>query len=371
LLSQRLLDQREAGIILSKISRAIQYAHSQGLLHRDLKPSNILIDSAGEPHVSDFGLAKEFREGSTLSRTGAVIGTPSYMAPEQAVGDRGTVGPASDVYGLGSILYHALTGRPPFQAASAVDTVLMLLEQEPIPPRVLTRNIDRRLEMITLKCLQKPIDLRYSSAESLANDLDAYLQDEPISASSGAFSQLWTRVFRETHHATVLQNWGVLWMWHSLVLLVACLATQWMYWRHIKDPWQYMLVWTVGLGTWAAVFWMLRRRMGPVTFVERQIAHVWAGSLICVAALFPLEQWLNLPVLYLSPVLGLINGMAFLVKAGILSGSFYVQAVAMFITAAAMAYWPDWSHVIFGIVSASCFFFPGLKYYRKRVRGTR
>ena len=370
-LSQKLmsgvLDQRAAAALLAKVSRAIHYAHTQGVLHRDLKPSNILIDQDGEPHVSDFGLAKRITDASTITKTGAAIGTPSYMAPEQAVGARGTVGPASDVYGLGCILYHTLVGRPPFQAATAVDTLLMVLDQEPIPPRMLSRNVDRSLEMIALKCLQKPIDLRYDSAESLARDLEAFLKDEPMSATSGLFTQFMSRMFRETHHAAVLENWGLLWMWHSLVLLVACFATQFMQWSGVVDRWNYMLLWTAGLGTWAIVFWALRRRMGPVTFVERQIAHIWLGSMICIAALFPLEYWLGLPVLALSPVLGLINGMAFLVKAGILSGYFYIQATALFLAAGAMAMWPEISHIVFGVVAAASFFVPGLHYYRQRL----
>jgi len=157
-------------------------------------------------------------------------------------------------------------------------------------------------------------------------------------------------------------------MWHSLVLFVACLATNVLFWFGVKERLYYFLLWTAGLGTWALVFWALRRRMGPVTFVERQIAHVWARSMACVALLFPLEYWLDLPVLKLSPVLGLVNGMAFLVKAGMLSGQFYIQAIALFITAGLMAVFPDYAHLIFGTVSAACFFFPGLKYYRQRLR---
>ena len=360
-----LIDKREAAQILAKVSRAIHYAHQQGVLHRDLKPSNILIDESGEPHVSDFGLAKHFQRKSTDTKTGAVVGTPAYMSPEQAIGQRGTVGPISDVYGLGSILYHMLVGRPPFVAASAVDTVLMVLEQEPIPPRTLSRNVDRSLEMIAMKCLQKPQDLRYESAEKLADDVDAYLNDEPIHAASGQFSQIVSRLFRDSHHADILENWGILWMWHSAVLLLLCYATEVMQWYDVQARWRYTLLWTAGLGAWAAVFWMLRRRTGPVTFVERQIAHVWAASMIGIAALFPLEYWLKLPVLTLSPMLGVINGMSFLIKAGILTGTFYLQAGALFLTAIAMAIFPEWSHIIFGVVSAACFFFPGLKYYRK------
>ena len=357
---------REAARILSAVSRAIHFAHEHGVLHRDLKPSNIVIDPEGQPHVMDFGLAKQVSDSASLTRTGAVLGTPAYMAPEQAAGARGDVGPVSDVYSLGSILYHMLTGRPPFQARTPVDTVLKLLEQDAVPPRVVNPDADRDLEMIAVRCLQKPADLRYASAQALADDLDAYLNDEPISARSGRMAQVVARMFRETHHAPILENWGLLWMWHSLALFITCLMTNTLHLLGDTDRWHYAALWTVGLGAWAGVFWTLRNRMGPVTFVERQIAHVWAGSMISVALLFPLEAWLGEPVLRLSPVLGLISGMVFLAKAGILSGAFYVQAAVLFATTGLMALQPDWAHLIFGVVSGGCFFFPGLKYHRQR-----
>ncbi|MGD9647162.1 MAG: serine/threonine-protein kinase [Pirellulales bacterium] len=363
------LSSREAAQLLAPICRAIHYAHERGVLHRDLKPSNILLDRDGRPHVTDFGLAKRLSTDDTLTGTGMIVGTPSYMAPEQAAGNRGQIGPASDVYGLGTILYQAVTGRPPFQAASAVDTVLMVLEQDPLPPRLFNAKVDRDLELVVLRCLQKPIDLRYPTAAALADDLEAYLAGEPVAARSGGFSQVVGRLFRETHHATVLENWGLLWMWHSVVLLVICLATNWMQWRGVRSPWPYLALWTVGLGTWAAIFWALRRRAGPVTFVERQIAHIWASSVICSTLLFGVEVVLGMPVLALAPVLALVAGIDFFIKAGILSGAFYVQAAALFATAFLMAWFPSVAHTIFGMVAGVSFFVPGLKYYRQRRRG--
>jgi serine/threonine-protein kinase len=131
------------------------------------------------------------------------------------------------------------------------------------------------------------------------------------------------------------------------------------------------LLWTAGLGTWAAVFWALRHRVGPVTFVERQIAHVWGAGMIAIGLLFFVEMLLDLPVLTLSPVIALVAGMMFFVKAGILSGTFYVQALALFATAFVMIVVPRYSHILFGIVAAACFFVPGLKYYRQRNRALR
>jgi len=378
-LAQRLaagpMAAREAAHLLAPVCHAIHYAHERGILHRDLKPSNILIDLDGQSLVTDFGLAKRVEAGLELTATGAILGTPCHMAPEQAAGTRGRIGPTSDVYSLGTILYQMLTGRPPFQAASPVDTVLLVLEQEPLPPRLLNPTADRELEMIALKCLQKPPDLRYASARLLGEDLDRYLADEPIEARSGRFGQVVARMFRETHHATVLENWGLLWMWHSLALLVICLSTNIMQLAGVDSPLPYLGLWIAGLGTWAAIFWALRRRAGPVTFVERQIAHVWAASMLSIVVLFMVEMVLGLPVLSLSPVLGIASGMVFLVKAGTLSGRFYLESAALFATAVIMA-WLERMRIpvsisLFGVVSAACFFFPGLKYYRQRKRGPR
>ncbi|HEY1598502.1 MAG TPA: serine/threonine-protein kinase [Pirellulales bacterium] len=364
------LSARNAAALLAPVARAIHFAHTRGVLHRDLKPSNILIDTEGRPHVSDFGLAKRVEADSNLTLTGAILGTPAHMAPEQAAGSRGKLGPTSDVYSLGTILYQMLTGRPPFQAASPVDTVLLVLEQDPLPPRLVNPRADRELEMIALKCLQKPQDLRYESAKLLADDLDAFLADEPTAARSGIFTQVLSRAFRETHHATVLENWGLLWMWHSLALLVTCLLTNLLQWQGATSALPYLALWTAGLGTWAAIFWTLRRRAGPVTFVERQIAHVWAASMISIVVLFYVEMIMGLPVLALSPVLGLVGGMVFVVKAGTLSGQFYFQAAALFATALGMALLErlkiPLGLTLFGVVSAACFFLPGLKYYWQR-----
>ncbi|REK19218.1 MAG: serine/threonine protein kinase [Planctomycetota bacterium] len=378
-LAQRLADgpipPREAAELLAPICRAIHFAHERGVLHRDLKPSNILIDEAGYAHVSDFGLAKRVETQEDLTISGAVLGTPSYMSPEQAAGKRGKVGRGSDVYCLGTILYQMLTGRPPFQAASPVETLMMVVEQEPLPPRLLNPRADRELEMIALKCLQKPPELRYATAAELADDLEAYLADEPTAARSGQFMQVVARAFRETHHATVLENWGVLWMWHSLALFITCFLTNVLQWLGTQSPVPYLVLWTAGLGTWAMIFWGLRRRSGPVTFVERQIAHVWAASMASIALLFVVEMILGMQVLTLSPVLALTSGMIFLVKAGMLTGQFYLQSVALFATAIVMAALQRWNIpvgiTLFGIVSAGCFFFPGLKYYRQQQQAAR
>jgi serine/threonine-protein kinase len=377
------LPSREAAEILRHVATAIAAAHQQGFLHRDLKPSNVLIDTEGRPYVTDFGLAKRVSTSTRdadepepsgvagITQSGAILGTPGYMAPEQAAGRRGRISISSDVYSLGAILYAMLTGRPPFQAATPVDTVLMVLEQDPLPPRLLNQSADPDMEMIALKCLQKPVDLRYADAASLADDLEAYLEHRTISARSSRFTHVVSRAFRETHHAGILENWGLLWMWHSLVLLVLCVTTNIFQVQGVTARLPYVGLWGMGLGIWAAIFWELRRRAGPITFVERQVAHLWAGSMIASTLLYVVEAILGLQVLELSPVLAVVSGMVFLVKAGMLTGRFYVQSAALYLTAFVMAVlqrpgMPQVGITVFGVVSAVCFFVPGLKYYRQR-----
>jgi serine/threonine-protein kinase len=362
------LPPREAATLLAKVADAVQAAHDRGVLHRDLKPSNILIDATGRPHVSDFGLAKRLEEDQSVTHTGAILGTPCYMSPEQAAGSRGDVGPTSDVWSLGAILYQMLTGRPPFQASSPMDTLLAVLETDPPAPRTVATGVDRDLEMIALKSLQKPQELRYASAGGLAADLRAFLAGETIAARRGGLADMAARLFRETHHAVVLENWGLLWMWHSVVICALSVTTDVLAWQGVTSRWPYLALWGGGLALWAPIFWALRHRTGPVTAVERQIAHVWGGSVIASVMLFWVEGLLHLDVLTLSPVLALLAGLVFFAKAGILSGAFYVQAAVLFVTALVMCLIPTYQHVIFGIVSAVCFFVPGYKYFRQRLR---
>lgn len=182
LVREKPLDMNRAARYLKTIAEAIHYAHSQNLLHRDLKPSNVLIDLADQPHVTDFGIAKRVEEDSEKTDPGSVLGTPSYMPPEQAQGDHKRIGPCSDVYSLGAILYQLLTGRPPFLAKTVLDTLMQVVHNDPPPPRLLNPDVDRDLETICLKCLEKDPAQRYASAQELADELGRFLRNEPIVA---------------------------------------------------------------------------------------------------------------------------------------------------------------------------------------------
>ena len=176
------LSPARAARYAKSIAEAIQHAHDHCTLHRDLKPSNVLIDELDQPRVTDFGLAKRLQSDANLTLTGQMLGTPGFMPPEQADRQHGEVGPRSDVYGLGAILYFLLTGRPPFSADTLEATFAQVLQTEPAPPRMLNANVPRDLETICLKCLEKDPGRRYHSAQALAEDLERFLEGEPILA---------------------------------------------------------------------------------------------------------------------------------------------------------------------------------------------
>ena len=235
-LARRLTDgplpPRDAARLVAAIARAVDHAHQNGdSAPRPEAGERLAAAETGSatPKITDFGLAKLVDAAGSLTQTGAIIGTPSYMAPEQAraekqlVAGRRRVRPRRDPLRM-------LTGRPPFQAATALDTLLLVLEQDPVPPRLLNPGVPRDLETVCLKCLEKTPGRRYASAAALAADLEAFVNGEPVAARPSGLISFIDRLFQETPHAAVLENWGVLWMWHSLVTLLLCTATQVIEW---------------------------------------------------------------------------------------------------------------------------------------------
>ena len=176
------LSIRQAVELITKIARTVHYAHQHGILHRDIKPGNILLDQKGEPHLTDFGLARLVESESTVTRTVEVLGAPSYIAPEQAAANNAKLSSATDVYGLGAVLYQLLTGHPPFAGGTTYETIKLLLETEPRAPRLWNPEVDRDLSTICMECLDKDPQRRYSSASALAEDLERWLKHEPIQA---------------------------------------------------------------------------------------------------------------------------------------------------------------------------------------------
>jgi TolB-like protein/predicted Ser/Thr protein kinase/Flp pilus assembly protein TadD len=212
---------RRAVELIAKVARTVHYAHEHGILHRDIKPGNVLLDAKGEPHLTDFGLARLVESESSVTQTLDVLGTPSYMAPEQAVGNNAAVSNTTDVYGLGAVLYQLLTGHPPFAGGTTYETIKLLEDTEPRPPRLWNPKIDRDLSTICLKCLEKDPKRRYASALALAEDLERWLKHEPIRARrTGVFARGKKWVQRNPTSALLAA---------SLVALIA--AVGWNVWR--------------------------------------------------------------------------------------------------------------------------------------------
>src|SRR5436190_4567049 len=212
---------RCAAELIAKLARTVHYAHEHGILHRDIKPGNILLDAKGAPHLTDFGLARLVETESTVTRTMEVLGTPSYMAPEQAVGNNARVTSATDIYGLGAVFYQLLTGHPPFAGGTTYETVRLVLDTEPRQPRLLNPKTDRDLATICLKCLDKDPQRRYSSALALAEDLERWLKHEPIRARrTGIFTRgrKWGRRNRKlvaTGAASLLVGAAAIWLFRG------------------------------------------------------------------------------------------------------------------------------------------------------------
>ena len=223
-LKRESMSTRHAAELLAKIARTVHFAHQHGILHRDIKPGNILLDRQGEPHLTDFGLARLLEQESTITHSSDVLGTPSYMSPEQAAGRTKELTAATDVYSLGAVFYQMLTGEPPFAGGTTYETIRLVLDSEPRNPRARNAKIDRELSTICLKCLEKDPKRRYSSALALAEDLEHWLKHEPIRAKRSGFfthGRKWARrkpvvasLIVALHFIGIAGLAGVLWQSH-------------------------------------------------------------------------------------------------------------------------------------------------------------
>ena len=354
-LADRLADGPLPGKVAARYvleaARAVQYAHEHDILHRDLKPANVLLDEHDRPRVTDFGLARRMdREGQT--RTGAVLGTPSYMAPEQAAGHKDLTA-AVDVYGLGAVLYELLTGRPPFKAATVFDTLVHVRENEPAPPRLLNPGIERDLETICLKCLEKAPHRRYASAAALADDLQRYLAGETIETSSPNLMSRVASILERSGHDTQFGAYAnLLFGMAGVGLATEGVAT----WVNLTKQ-AHLWAWSTGatvfrVGCFLALLAWFRgnRGMVPGSVVERHMWSVWGGYIVSCTILgiiveLPFEGGGLPPTLY--PGLAAITGLAFFALAAGYWGMCYAFGAAFFALAFLMIPTTDWAPLEF------------------------
>ncbi|WP_020471094.1 serine/threonine-protein kinase [Zavarzinella formosa] len=364
-IGRRPMGNREAAELIRELAEAMEIVHQSGIIHRDLKPANVLMSSDGTPKVTDFGIAKT-NQDSTHTQTGIILGTPSYMAPEQAEGMNKDVGPAADVYSLGAILYECLTGRPPFVAGTTLETIRQVLEQEPLPPRLLNHAADQDLEKITLKCLQKRPSERYSSASELAADLKRYLDGEPITARS---VNLFERLHRELHrnqHEAKLRPWGAGIMWLGAIIFAAQTATSILLMAGVFQPvafWGPRIILFVLIG-----FWLRRYGFGngllPSNPLERMLWATWIGYLLAFAAMFLVMEAMGHGHLEIYGPAMVLSGMAWFTMGGCVWGGCYVIGLLFLVASPGMTWLNEtaWGPGVFGAAWGATLLALGARY---------
>lgn len=312
-LKQGPMDCEEAANLLVPIAEAVGYLHEHGVIHRDLKPSNILIDDDGQPHVTDFGLARLAEDDASVqTRTGLILGTPSYMSPEQAAGRHRLIDRRTDIYSLGAILYEMLTGQPPFKDENPLDTIVQVIEQEPQLPRRLRPEVPRDLELICLKCLEKEPERRYASAREMADDLKRFLKDEQITASAPS---VFNRMYRwARRYPAAASRWaGVLAAMGILQLRATIFGVE-------DRPYHYEVM--AIFGVWAVViglfqFLTLNKRIKPY------LEYAWAATdaMLMTFVLLQVPKDLG-PLVVGYPMIVASSGMFFNVRVVVCSSIF-------------------------------------------------
>lgn len=376
------MDERRAAMIVRKVAEAVSYAHGKGVIHRDLKPANILLarsDSSAnasvppsdrlpfEPKVTDFGLAKRDTPDRGLTATGTAVGTPSYMSPEQAAGRVSEVSPASDVYSLGAILYEMLTGRPPFRAATAMETLMQVVENTPAPPRLLNPSLDIDLETICLKCLEKAPALRYASAQALADDLRRYLDGDPIEARSVNLVSRVTLALRKRRHEEEFRGWGRAVFLAGLIILAAhgsifaLHSLGYGLWIAHLVPRAIMLVLL-----FATLYYNRPHSIWPTNSAERLIWEVWGGFFISLLAVNVILTTLRLPAHLSYALSAILGGLCFFVLGSHLWGGCYVLGLIFLTAAPILAHAPHAAPLVDGVLWFGAITSIGVHYWPSR-----
>jgi len=373
------LPNRMAAELIEKLARAMHVVHDQGIVHRDLKPGNILLEAAPEPgaglgipRITDFGVAKQLDVEDGQTRTGALVGSPGYIAPEQAAGRIHQIGPATDVYALGVILYELLTGRAPFRSNSVMKTIRLVLEQSPERLRLLNPQVDAALEAICLKCLEKnPLD-RYATAEALADDLAAYLQGQPVLADASTSMHLLRLFLQENRHTEVLALWGRVFLCHAGQVFYVTLAMALMQLAGLKTDRPAVYYGVLGLlaATMLVPVWYFRiRRRLRLTLVEQQLGLIWTFIVTTVVLTGALKYLIDAdPPWRMFPVIILEIGLGCACTGALLGGSFYLLALVCAILALLTAIEPQLNPMMFGLALAIGLFLPGWRYSKPSQR---
>jgi tRNA A-37 threonylcarbamoyl transferase component Bud32 len=376
------LPASEAARLIETLARAIHYAHEQGIVHRDLKPANILLQKSEDsgpsnhsdscllssdffPIITDFGLSKQIDGSVGLTQTGQVIGTPSYMSPEQAWGHTAQIGAATDTYSLGVILYECLTGHAPFRGATALETLDMVRSADPAPPRLLNPKVDRDLQTICLKCLEKDPRDRYECARDLADDLKRHLAGEPVKARSyNVLARIARTLGNRSHSEDEFRTWGTLLLLFAVIILLGHLTTFGLLWTG-QPLWTARAARVGQLGLGVLVFWRYRgRSLVPTSSAERQLWSIWIGYLTAyaiggVVIRTIIAQGLvagsdatprSWEELLVYPFSALLSGMGFFVMGGLYWGRYYLVGALFFVLALLMPLHLEWAPLEFGLV---------------------
>lgn len=368
------IEPRAAAQLIHKAALAVQHAHDRGILHRDLKPQNILVGADGEPRITDFGLARLSHQDSGLTVTGQVMGTPSYMPPEQAAGQVREIGCTADVYSLGATLYCLLTGRPPFQASNCNETLRQVLEQEPIPPSLLDSGIPVDLSTICLKCLQKSPHARYPSAQRLADDLHCFLQGNEISARSmRAVERVW-RTLGHHRDDRELQSWSEMLFYFSPIVLIGEVVVGYFCMHAPQMPYSHLWAALARVTQLAAMALVIWRRQANWRLTHSSASRVmwshWIAFLaachimVSVKVITAFSGGTRFDYLSCYPFFAIFSGVLWFTLGSNYWGACYLFGILFFLTSLLMALVPGVGPFLFGAEWAALLLITGFRLRR-------